>query len=131
MRAKTRRRTPEPRLPDHELSIRIVLGPHALIGPGKIALLERIRADGSISAAARAMSMSYKRAWELVDEVNSMFAKPAVVTSKGGKTGGGATVSDLGLELIRAYRAIENVSARATSREFSALRRTLRRKPVR
>lgn len=131
MRGSTSRRTSSPRSPDHELSIRITLGPHALIGPGKIALLERIRADGSISAAARAMGMSYKRAWELVDEVNSMFAKPAVMTSKGGKTGGGATVSELGLELIRAYRAIENVSVRASMRELAFLRRRLRRKPAR
>jgi len=102
-----------------------------MIGPGKIALLEGVRAEGSISGAARAMGMSYKRAWELVDEMNSMFAKPAVLTSKGGKTGGGALLSDLGAELIRAYRALEEASLRIFHAQFADLRPTLRKRPTR
>ena len=102
-----------------------------MIGPGKIALLERIRDEGSISAAARAMGMSYKRAWELVDEMNSTFIKPAVLTSKGGKTGGGALLSELGIELIRAYRTLEETSLRAFHAQFDALRPQLRKRSAR
>jgi len=115
----------------HELAIRLTLAPGLMIGPGKIALLERVRAEGSISAAARSMGMSYKRAWELVDEVNSMFVKPAVLTSKGGKTGGGALLSDLGIELIRAYRTLEEASVRAFHAQFADLRPALRKRPTR
>jgi molybdate transport system regulatory protein len=115
----------------HELAIRLTLAPGQMIGPGKIALLEGVRAEGSISGAARAMGMSYKRAWELVDEINSMFAKPAVLTSKGGKTGGGALLSDLGAELIRAYRALEEASLRMFHAQFADLRPVLRKRPAR
>lgn len=115
----------------HELAIRLTLAPGQLIGPGKIALLEGVRAEGSISGAARAMGMSYKRAWELVDEINSMFVKPAVVTSKGGKTGGGALLSDLGTELIRAYRALEESSLHIFHAQFAGLRPALRKRPAR
>jgi molybdate transport system regulatory protein len=107
------------------------LAPGLMIGPGKIALLERVRDEGSISAAARAMGMSYKRAWELVDEMNSTFVKPPVVTSKGGKTGGGALLSDLGIELIRAYRTLEEASLRAFHTQFADLRPKLRKRPAR
>jgi molybdate transport system regulatory protein len=115
----------------HELSIRLTLAPGQMIGPGKIALLEGVRAEGSISGAARAMGMSYKRAWELVDEMNSMFVQPAVLTSKGGKAGGGALLSDLGAELIRAYRALEEASLRVFHAQFADLRPAMRKRPAR
>ena len=71
------------------LSIRIDLAAGARIGPGKIALLEAIRATGSISAAARSLGMSYRRAWLLVEDVNRALLAPAVTTETGGRSGGG------------------------------------------
>jgi hypothetical protein len=73
------------------LSVRIDLNKEARIGPGKIRLLEHIRACGSISAAGRAMDMSYKRAWALVNEMNHICGRAAVERQAGGKNGGGAT----------------------------------------
>ena len=78
------------------------------IGPGKIQLLENIRACGSISAAGRAMDMSYKRAWDLVDEINRICRRPAVKRQTGGKNGGGAVPTPFGLSLVPRYRKIEH-----------------------
>ena len=75
------------------LSLRINLDPDGRIGPGKIELLEQIAAFGSISAAARGMEMSYKRAWDLVEEMNTIFGKPVVAAQTGGKHGGGAQLT--------------------------------------
>ncbi len=82
--------------------------PHAeRLGRGKIALLEHIRETGSISAAGRAMDMSYRRAWLLVSALNAMFSEPSVESQRGGKQGGGAAVTLFGEELIRRFRAME------------------------
>jgi molybdate transport system regulatory protein len=89
------------------LSVRIGFDPDGKIGPGKIRLLEEIGACGSISAAGRRMSMSYRRAWELVEELNRIFATPVVARQVGGKNGGGATLTSLGIALVNHYRAIE------------------------
>src|ERR1700733_14599641 len=89
------------------LSIRIDLDTDGRIGPGKIQLLETIRAYGSISAAGRAMNMSYKRAWELVDEIDCLCHRATVKRQKGGKDGGGATLTSFGLSLVARYRKIE------------------------
>ena len=78
------------------LSLRINLDPEGRIGPGKIELLEQIAAFGSISAAARGMEMSYKRAWDLVEEMNTIFGKPVVAAQTGGKRGGGAQLTPSG-----------------------------------
>ena len=96
------------------LSIRIDFSPELRVGPGKIQLLEQIAALGSISAGGRAMDMSYRRAWELVEELNRMFGKPVVVSKTGGKKGGGATLTPLGLSLISRYRAMERAAEAAT-----------------
>ena len=104
-----------------ELSIRIDFGPDLRIGPGKIALLEQIAALGSISAGGRAMDMSYRRAWELVEEMNSIFGKPVVESRSGGKKGGGATLTPLGLSLISRYRAMERAATAATEAHLAAL----------
>ncbi len=88
------------------LSIRIDLGEDARLGPGKVALLEQIAATGSISAAARAMGMSYKRAWDLVEEVNGMFGAPLVASQSGGRKGGGAALTALGSEITSNYRHV-------------------------
>lgn len=89
------------------LKISIVLASGARLGPGKAALLESIRDTGSISAAARAMGMSYKRAWLLLDSINQAFERPAVAAATGGHRGGGALLTELGRELLERFRRIE------------------------
>ncbi|MFS8037225.1 winged helix-turn-helix domain-containing protein [Xanthobacter sp. AM11] len=102
------------------LSLRIDLGPHR-IGPGKIELLERIDAAGSISAAGRAMSMSYRRAWELVEEMNGLFAGPLVSARTGGRQGGGTALTPLGHAVVASYRAIEQAATAATRQQLAEL----------
>ena len=103
------------------LSLRINLDPEGRIGPGKIALLEEISAYGSISAAARAMDMSYKRAWDLVDDLNRLFGKPLVSARTGGKSGGGAALTPLGLSVVTRFRAIERAATAAADQHMQAL----------
>jgi molybdate transport system regulatory protein len=104
------------------LSVRIDLDPEGRIGPGKILLLENIQACGSISAAGRAMEMSYKRAWDLVDEINRICGHAAVERQTGGRNGGGAILTPFGLSLVARYRKIERDAASAVRRELQALR---------
>ncbi|EFH13562.1 winged helix-turn-helix domain-containing protein, partial [Teichococcus cervicalis] len=89
------------------LSLRIELPGGARIGPGKVRLLEEIRARGSISAAGRALRMSYRRAWELADELSRQLGQPVVQAAPGGAGGGGARLTPLGEAVIARYRAIE------------------------
>ena len=103
------------------LSIRIDLDAGRRIGPGKIALLENIDSSGSISAAGRAMEMSYKRAWDLVDEINTMCRQAAVERQTGGKNGGGAVLTPFGRALVARYRKIEKEAAGAARKELRAL----------
>ena len=104
------------------LSVRIDLDAKGRIGPGKIQLLENIHACGSISAAGRAMEMSYKRAWDLVDEINRICRHAAVERQTGGKNGGGAVLTPFGLSLVARYRKIERDAASAARKELAALR---------
>lgn len=83
------------------------------LGRGKIMLLEHIRQTGSISAAGRAMDMSYRRAWLLVNALNAMFDEESVQSQRGGTKGGGAMVTPFGEELIRRFRAMEDSAAEA------------------
>jgi molybdate transport system regulatory protein len=96
------------------------------LGPGKIRLLELIDEHGSISAAGRSIDMSYRRAWDIVDSLNRMAAKPVVVSSPGGARGGGARVTPAGRELIRCYRSLQRKAARAVSSEMRQLDRLFR-----
>jgi molybdate transport system regulatory protein len=107
------------------LSVRIDLDPEGRIGPGKIALLENIDKNGSISAAGRAMDMSYKRAWDLVDEINRICRQAAVERQTGGKNGGGAVLTAFGVSLVTRYRKIERDAASAARKELQALRREI------
>ena len=109
------------------LSLRIDLHPAGRIGPGKIELLEKIAAFGSISAAGRAMDMSYRRAWDLVGEINAMFGQPVVERQAGGRRGGGARLTALGLALVARFRAIERVAAEAAAVHLSALQAEVER----
>ena len=85
---------------DTRLSIRLDLTSGDRIGPGKIALLEAIQEAGSISAAARALGMSYRRAWLLVEEINESLQEPAVTAATGGRQGGGAALTPSGERVI-------------------------------
>jgi len=104
------------------LSVRIDLDAEGRIGPGKIQLLEKIREFGSISAAGRAMDMSYKRAWDLVDEINRICRQAAVERQTGGRNGGGAMLTPFGISLVARYRKIERDAASAVRKELAALR---------
>lgn len=99
------------------LSIRIDFGPGHRVGPGKVRLLEAIAEQGSISAAGRALGMSYRRAWMLVEAMNIGFGQPVVEAQAGGKAGGGARLSSLGAEVVARYRAVER-AAEASARPF-------------
>jgi molybdate transport repressor ModE-like protein len=90
------------------LTLRIDFGASRAIGPGKIRLLELIAETGSISAAGRAMAMSYRRAWLLVDTLNQTFQSPVVETRGGGTGGGGASLTQFGVSLIEDYRTMEH-----------------------
>ena len=103
------------------LSLRIDLDAEERSGPGKIQLLEHIRDFGSISAAGRAMDMSYKRAWDLVEEINRICGHAAVARQTGGKNGGGAMLTPFGTSLVARYRKIERDAARAVRKDLQAL----------
>ena len=105
---------------------RVDLGREEAIGPGKIALLEQIERSGSLSQAARELGMSYRRAWQLLDSLNHCFRERVAVTAKGGRRGGGATLTAFGRELIRTYRDFDaEVQARA-ARHFRPIVRQAR-----
>lgn len=107
------------------LSLRIDLDPGGRIGPGKIELLEHIATFGSISSGARQMNMSYKHAWDLVEETTRIFGKPLVETQTGGKRGGGARLTPLGLAVVARYRAIERAAGAAAEEHLTALQREI------
>jgi molybdate transport system regulatory protein len=106
------------------------------VGPGKIALLERMRDCGSLSQAARELDMSYRRAWQLLDSLNTSFNEPVIVTSIGGKGGGGSEITKLGLALVDIYRALEKEMTALAQQHFKPLRNrvatvaTAERRPV-
>lgn len=106
--------------------VRILIGSATALGPGKVDLLRAIADRGSISGAARDMDMSYRRAWMLVDTMNRCFKGDLVVTNTGGKGGGGARVTDLGLEVIRRYHDMEAKAAQSVATETRAFAKLLR-----
>lgn len=122
--ARAKSAAPRP-LGEPSLRIKIRIGESA-IGPGKIALLELVESEGSISAAARAMGMSYRRAWHLIDTLNGNFDKPLIETSIGGAQGGGAQLSPQGKELIKRFREIRGGIDREAAPLLEWLRHTCR-----
>ncbi len=107
------------------LRLRVVFGADAMLGPGKADLLELIEQTGSIAAAGRAMRMSYKRAWSLVEEMNAAFRAPLVARSRGGAHGGGAHLTETGATVLAHYRALERRATDAGEAEIAALRALL------
>jgi molybdate transport system regulatory protein len=105
----------------HRLTIRIDLASGVRVGPGKIALLEAIAASGSIAGAGRILKMSYKRAWDLVEELNRNFGAPVVAKAPGGAKGGGAQLTASGAELVKHYRDIETAAHEAAERPLRAV----------
>ena len=101
--------------------LRIDLSPSCSVGPGKVALLAAIESAGSLSGAARAIGMSYRRAWLLLEEVNVSFADPATRSSVGGSGGGGVELTDFGRRLIALYRDFEGKVDALASQQFRAL----------
>ncbi len=101
-----------------------VLGKRApAMGPGKAELIERIAATGSISAAARAMGMSYRRAWQLVEALNQDYRERVVVTAAGGTRGGGARVTPFGKRLLARFRAMEDKASAAIAADLHRFQR--------
>lgn len=126
--ASVRRESPK-------LRIRVDLSPECSVGPGKVSLLEAIEREGSLSLAARSIEMSYRRAWNLLDDLNQSFAEAVVSTSTGGLQGGGARLTDFGRELVKAFRALERAAlplAKSHMRRFLVRKRptSAARKPV-
>ncbi len=109
----------------YRLSIRIDLASGARIGPGKVALLETIAREGSISGAGRALKMSYRRAWELVEDLNRHLGVPVVTTAAGGARGGGAKLTEAGEAVVSAYRAVQASAEGAASGHLQVLGRAL------
>ncbi len=103
------------------LSIRINLGKNAKIGPGKIALLEEVEKNGSISAGGRALKMSYRKAWELIEDMNQTLGIAVVETVTGGAGGGGTRLTDAGREIVSQYRELEEGAAKAAHQHLSRL----------
>jgi molybdate transport system regulatory protein len=112
-----------------KLSLRVDLSPPdaGRVGPGKIALLEAIRDQRSISAAARELDMSYRRAWLLLDAMNRSFKTAVVTTATGGKRGGGAELSPAGEHIIKHYRDLEKAVQTAASPHLRALQQLVGR----
>ena len=99
-------------------------------GPGKIRLLEVLDRTGSISQAGRALGMSYRRAWLLIDDMNQCFRHTVVSAKPGGSQGGGAVLTEFGAELVSDYRAIESVASTAAKKRLRGLEAALRASKV-
>lgn len=107
------------------LHLRLDFGDGRSLGPGKVRLLELIAETGSISAAGRALEMSYRQAWLLIDELNHMFREPVVIAQTGGGGGGGTVVTETGSAVVRLYREMERRSGDAATAELRALSQLL------
>lgn len=103
------------------IRLRIILDSGRL-GPGKVDLMEQIEELGSIAAAGRALGMSYRRAWALVEETNALFGLLLIEKQHGGKAGGGAHLTSLGKNVVTYYRELERNTAAAARTYLEAIR---------
>ena len=110
------------------LTLRVLGARAAALGPGKAELIERIDQTGSISAAARAMGMSYRRAWQLVEALNADFREPVIRTAGGGRQGGGASVTAYGRRLAARFRAMEDKASAAVAADLRRFAAELKRR---
>jgi molybdate transport system regulatory protein len=110
----------------HQLHLRLDFGGRVALGPGKVRLMELIAEHGSITAAGRAMDMSYRRAWLLASEINTAFAAPLIIKQTGGRGGGGAALSALGRDIVARYRRIEATTLAANAADIAAVKAALR-----
>jgi molybdate transport system regulatory protein len=108
------------------ITARLITKGERAFGPGKADLLERIASEGSISKAAKAMDMSYSRAWQLVDAMNKDFKKPLVELSTGGKKGGGAVLTKTGQEVLSLFRKMEQQLIAQTDTFFTEFEKRLK-----
>ena len=108
------------------LTLRVLGKSAAAMGPGKAELVEHIGRSGSISAAARDMGMSYRRAWQLVESLNRGFREPVVTTATGGSRGGGARVTPFGAKLVAQFRAMERKASAAIAADLRRYGKHLR-----
>jgi molybdate transport system regulatory protein len=115
----------KPAAPVAKFRFRVTVGEVAAIGPGKVALLEAIGESGSLTAAAKHLGMSYRRAWLLLDELNQSLRKPAVESVQGGSRGGGSVLTAAGREIVETYRRIERTAAIACAADIKVLLRLL------
>ncbi|MEM8648885.1 MAG: winged helix-turn-helix domain-containing protein [Pseudomonadota bacterium] len=104
------------------MRLRLVLGPDIAIGPGKVDLLEQVKETGSIAEAGRTLGMSYKRAWQLIGTMNDAFKEPVVITSRGGASKGGATLTTFGEDLLARYRRLQDDTERMAAGALEDLR---------
>lgn len=105
--------------------LRVTLSDAFYVGPGRADLLEGIATTGSIAAAGKAMGMSYKRAWSLVQALNDGFGRPLVETSRGGAGQGGAALTDDGQFVLERYRAMQDATRKAIAADVAALAKKL------
>lgn len=103
------------------LFLRIIFADGERIGPGKVAVLEAVTREHSISGAARTLGMSYRRTWLLIDAMNRMFSDPVVIARPGRVVGSSAEVTSFGLRLIALYRDAEQAAERSTTKAMRAL----------
>lgn len=128
--SRMRKRTPaereanrlqRPGAKEVRLMIRVAMGPDGSLGPGKIKLMELVEEKGSIAGACRAMGMSYRRAWILLQSLNAAFREEVIATRHGGSKGGGAGLTPFGRVLLDRYKAIQEKAAAAVAPELTAL----------
>lgn len=108
-----------------KITLRVDFDSVHAIGPGKVALLEKMRDTGSLSQAARELDMSYRRAWQLLASLNQTFREPLVLTSTGGSGGGGTTLTELGEAVVAAYRQFEKETNARAEKYFGHMLKTV------
>ena len=121
-----KRKNSPARLPALHPRFRIVCGKEIAFGPGKADLLELIAETGSIGKAASRMTMSYMRAWSLVQTMNRCFKKPLVVATHGGEGGGGAELTETGRQILALYRQLEKQTVAATKAAWKSIQSHLK-----